>query len=152
MLLADKDSIGQQNQTEKSNALQWLQQHQKALTYRVQSNEDDGYQEESFRFLPDKIVERAELYGNDGQLLSTNEQDWFYSDFQPIGDTSSLAIDTVNSGKLGLVHLMMAGLSLMNENDEIIGNPVFELGFPIGDKVSKQMVLDAIKALMQLAP
>jgi hypothetical protein len=149
MLLANKDSIGQQNQTEKSNPLLWLQQHQKALTYRVPGNEDDGYQEESFRFLPGKIVQQTIRYDKGRELLSSDEQDWFYSDFQPIGDIDSFAIDTV-SEKLGLIRLAMeTGLTDIRTG-EIIGYPVFELGFPMGDNVAKQKVLDAINALKKL--
>jgi hypothetical protein len=144
-------------QAPQDTALQWLLQHQDALTYRNQSNEDEGYIEESFRFLPDKIVERTVRYDKDKELLSLNEQDWLYSDFQPIDDIGSLAIDTVNDGKLGLIRLMMTGPSLMiiNENGEYTGAisyPVFEIGFLMDDNIAKQTVLDAIKALMQLVP
>jgi hypothetical protein len=144
-------------QTPQETALQWLHQHQDALAYRNQSNEDEGYIEESFRFLPDKIVERTARYDKDKQLLSSDEQDWLYRDFEPVDDISSLPIDTVNGGKLGLIRLMMTGPSLMimNENGEYTGAisyPVFEIGFLIGDNVAKQKVLGAIKALIQLLP
>lgn len=153
MLLAktdkEEDKSSLQAQAVASNPLQWLQQHQGALTYRVQSSEDGGYLEESFRFLPDKIVKRSALYGNEAQLLSADEQDWFYRDFQPVDDIRSLAIDTTNNGKLCKIWLRTR-LALMNENEEIVGYAVFGFGFAPGDSAAKQTALQAIKAVMML--
>jgi hypothetical protein len=130
-------------------ALQWLQQHQDALAYRVQSDEEEGYLQKSFRFLADKIVERAELYGDNGQLLSANEQDWLYNDFQPVIDFNSLIIDTLYNGKLCMVRLITLP-TLMSVEGGIIGNALFELGYPTNDSVAKQMALHAVKAIMDL--
>jgi hypothetical protein len=138
-----------QAQSVRSEALQWLQQHQNALSYRVQSDGEEGYLQKSVRFLADKITERSELYGDDGQLLSANEQDWFYRDFQPVNDFNSLIIDTLNNGKLCMVRLITLP-TLMSVEGEILGNALFELGYPTDDSVAKQMALHAVKAIMDL--
>lgn len=132
-----------------SKALQWLQQHEDALAYRVQSGEEKGYLQKSFRFLADKITERSEFYGDDKQLLSANEQDWFYRDFQPVIDFNSLIIDTLYDGKLCMVRLITLP-TLMSIDGEIIGNALFEFGYPTDDSVAKQRALQAVKAIMDL--
>lgn len=136
-------------QSVKSEALQWLQQHQDTLAYRVQSDGEQVYLQKSVRFLADKITERAELYGDNGQLLSANEQDWFYTDFQPVHDFNSLIIDTLYNGKLCMVRLITLP-TLMSIDGEILGNALFELGYSTNDSVAKQMALHAVKAIMDL--